>query len=162
MAIQLLDKFPDQSVKAHQQKTRSKKLAVTAVILLTCIIVVSSLLVTLYQTQSNFNVTYWKQENGAGPYSNPNTIQYLFNVTGTQETFQLATSDVINHALASYVNKYPFETFTTSNGISVPAWSSEYVHNGQFTFTLFLQNTLTSAQLKSLTQDLKTALKTTQ
>jgi len=162
LAVQLLDKFPEKALQTRSVKMKRKRIAVEVALVIVCVIAVSLLLVSLQPKQPSFDVTYWKQETGSGPYSNPNAIQYRFNVTGTHETFQFATGIAIDNALAPYVNRYPFETITFSNGTTVPGWSSEYVHNGQFTFTLFLQRTLTDAQLKSLTQDLKEALKSTQ
>jgi hypothetical protein len=111
-------------------------------------------------SQSSFNVTYWKQQPDLS--SNPHNILYLFNVTGTHEHFQLATSDAISHALEPYINKYSIVTKTDQDGSTYPSWSSGYLDNGQFTFTLSVKNGLTSAQVNSLTQDLKEALKSTQ
>jgi hypothetical protein len=160
LAVQLLDEFPEKTLQAREQKAKSKKLAVAAMLLLVCIIAVSSLLISMQLSQSSFNVTYWKQE--ADLSSNPHNILYLFNVTGTHEYFQLATSDAINDALTPYINKYSIVTKTAQNGSTYPSWSSGNVGNGQFTFTLSVKNELTSAQVNSLTQDLKEALKSTQ
>ncbi len=160
LAFQLLSEFPEKAVQTQGQKKKRKKLVAAAVLLLIGIIAVSSLLIIMQPTQSSFNVVYWKQQ--PDPSGNPNHLQYLFNVTGTHETFQLATYDKINPALAPLVNKYPFITMIGGDGTTIPAWTSEYVGNGQFTFTLPLTTPLTSAQLKTLTQDLKDALKSIQ
>ncbi len=161
LAVQLLDAFPEKAVRKRGQKKTSKKLIAAALALLVGIIVMASLLITmsLQTTQPAFDVTYWKQQPESSNFSN---FQYFFNVTGSHESFKLATSQAINQALSPYAYKYPFVLQTTSDGITYPYWTSSYVHNGQFSFTLLLQSPLTDAKLSSLTQDLKNALKSTQ
>ena len=160
LAVQLLDEFPEKAVQTRGQKPRSKKLVAAAILLLVGIVAVSSLLVSMQLSQLSFNVTYWKQEPDSA--SNLQDILYVFNVTGTHETFQLATYDAINHALAPYIDKYSIVTITAQDGSIYPSWSSGYVGNWQFTFTLSVKTGLTSDQLNSLTQVLKQALKSTQ
>lgn len=160
LAVQLLSEFAEKAVQIYEQKKKSKKLAVTAILLMVGIIVVSSLLISMQLSQSNFNVTYWQQHPDLS--SSPQNFLYLFNVTGTQENFRLATSDAINHALEPYISKYSIATKTAQDGSTYPSWSSGYIGKGQFTFTLSVQNELTSAQVDALTQDLKDALKSTQ
>jgi hypothetical protein len=163
LALRLLDEFPEKTLQIQRVKNKNKKLIIAAVVLLIGIVAVSSLLISMQLTQSNsqssLNVTYWKQQ--PDPLY-PNDIQYAFNVTGTHETFQLATSDAINHALAPYANKYPFAAITIGDKTLIPFWTTTYVGKGQFTFGLTLNSALSDAQVKSLTQDLKVALKSTQ
>jgi hypothetical protein len=157
LAVQLLYEFPEKTVQIHGKKPENKKLIATAVMLFIGIIAISSLLVVMQRNQPSFDVMYWKQEPNQS-FNSYNSI-YLFNVTGTRETFQLAPSGSINFALAPLVNKYPFANITNADGITFPLWTSEYVHNGDFIFTLSFQAKLTNAQLKSITQDLMQALK---
>lgn len=159
LAVRLIDEFPEKTLQTGRKKSKNKKLAIAAVVLFVGVIAVSALLISMQLSQSNFNVTYWKQQ--PDPlYSND--IQYVFNITGTHETFQFATSDAINNSLTPYVNKYPFAPITIGNRTIIPFWTSTYVGKGQFTFGLTLKSSLSDAQVKSLTNDLKVALKSTQ
>jgi hypothetical protein len=160
LAVQLLDEFPEKPYQPREQKPKNKKLVATAVILLASIVAISAFLVIMQSPQASFNVTYWKQQTDQSFNSYNGT--YLFNATGTHETFQLAPSGEINQALATYVSKYPFVIITDTGGIEHPLWTCEYIHDGNFVFTLFFQSALPDAQLKSLTQDLTQALKNTQ
>jgi len=117
LAVRLINEFPEKTLQIGKKKSKNKKLAVTAVILLVGIIAVSALLINMQLPQSNFNVTYWKQQ--PDPlYSND--IQYIFNITGTHETFQFAASNAINNALEPYVNKYPFAPITIGDRTIIP------------------------------------------
>jgi len=155
LAVQLLNEFPEKTFHANRQKRKTKKLFVTAALLLMGIIAVSSLLIFTQPVQPNTIITYWKQQ--PDQTSDNRDIQVLFNITVTNETFQLATSDAINRALVPCINKYPFIMMTGADRTLYPSWNSTHVHNGQFVFTLFLQNSLNETQIHLLTQDLKQA-----
>ena len=159
LAVRLIDEFPEKTLQIDRKKNKKKKLAIVAVILFAGIIAISAMLISIQLSQYNFNVTYWKQQ--PDPLYSYD-IQYVFNITGTHETFQLATSNAINNALAPYVNKYPFAPITIGNRTIIPFWTSTYVGKGQFTLGLTLKSSLSDAQVKSLTHDLKVALKSTQ
>jgi hypothetical protein len=105
-------------------------------------------------------VTYLRQQPGVHS-GVANGTDYIFNVTGSRESFQLSTSEAIDQALAPLIGKYPFITMTSPGGITVPYWTSQYAGNGQFTFTLLLKSELTTDQIQALTQDLSNALKNT-
>jgi hypothetical protein len=100
-------------------------------------------------------VTFWKQQAvlaGTG-------VDFVFNITGTREAFEFAPADTINQAVAPLVGKYPFVTIVTSDGLTIPFWMIQYVHSGQFSFSLRIKSQLTDEQLQSLTQDLTNAFK---
>ena len=161
LALQLLDKFPEEKPHTKKQKSRLKKLTLAAAMLLVGIIVVSSLLIiTVQPKHEGFNVTYWKQQpDQLIPQSND--IQYVFNITGADNYIQLASSEALDSLLAPLVEKYSVATMTINNQ-TFPAWASETLGNGKFIFELTLKSSLSGAQLQSLTIDLKQALKTTQ
>ncbi|MGA2681966.1 MAG: winged helix-turn-helix domain-containing protein [Candidatus Bathyarchaeia archaeon] len=161
LAVQLLDEFPEEKPRAKQQKSRMKKLTLAAILLLVGIIIVSSvLIITVQPKKEGFNVTYWKQQpDQLIPQSN--YIQYVFNITGADNSFQLASSETLDSLLSPLVTKYPMATMTL-NKSTFPAWSCGTLGNGKFIFALTLKISLSGAQLQSLTQDLKQALKTTQ
>jgi len=155
LAVQLLNEFPEKPFQMNGQKRKSKKLLVTAALLLIGIIAASALLVLTQPTPPSVSITYWKQQ--PDQISNNSDIQFLFNATVTKESFQLASSDAINYALAPYINRYPFVVMSGADKTLYPLWTSTYVHKGQFVFSLFLQSPLNETQLISLTQDLKQA-----
>jgi len=161
LAVQLLDQFIEEKPRTKQQKSRVKKLTLVAALLLVGIILVSSLLIITSQPKhEGLNVTYWKQQpDQLLPQSND--IQYVFNITGADNSIQLASSETLDSLLAPLVEKYPVATMTLNNQ-TFPAWASEALGNGKFIFELTLKNSLSTAQLQFLTQDLKLALKTTQ
>jgi len=162
LAVQLLDQFLEEKPRTKQQKSRVKKLTLVATVLFVAIIVASSLLliITLQPKHEGFNVTYWKQQpDQLLPQSND--IQYVFNITGADNSIQLASSETLDSLLAPLVEKYPVATMTLDNQ-TFPAWASEALGNGKFIFELTLKNSLSTAQLQSLTQNLKLSLKTTQ
>ena len=161
LAVQLLDKFPEEKPRTQKQKSRMKKLTVAAVLLLVAIIVVSSLLIiTLQPKQEGFNVTYWKQQPDQ-LIPNSSDIQYVFNITGADNSIQLASSQTLDNLLAPLTTKYPVANMTMG-GSTFPAWACETLGNGKFIFDLTLKSSLSAAQLRLLTLDLKQTLKTTQ
>ena len=116
-------------------------------------------LTALYnQLNPSFMVTFWKTQ-PAPDIGLGTGIYYVFNVSGTRESFQFASSDAIDQVLAPLFGKYPFVTMTTPGGVTVPFWTSGYVGNGQFQFNLSLKTELNIGQLQSLIQDVSNALK---
>ncbi len=160
LAVQLLDKFNEEKPQTKKHKSREKKLAVAAVLILVAIVAVASLLIIMQPKPEGFTVTYWRQQPDQ-LIPNSNDIQYVFNITGADNSIQLASSQTLDSLLAPLTTKYPVANMTLG-GSTFPAWASETLGNGKFIFDLTLKNSLSSGQLDSLTHDLKQALKTTQ
>jgi hypothetical protein len=161
LAVQLIDNFPKRGTRTTVPKKKTRKLLATAILLLACIVAVSLLLIILAPPASSpsLSVVYWRQQPDE---LHPDAVGYAFNVTGSSETSTLVPTTAMNHALAPYVNSYPFVTMTAPDGTIIPFWTSQYIHNGQFVVTVSLQNPLTDPQLASLTQNLKQALQSIQ
>ena len=102
LAVQLLDQFLEEKPRTKQQKSRVKKLTLVATVLFVAIMVASSLLIiTLQPKHEGFNVTYWKQQpDQLLPQSND--IQYVFNITGADNSIQLASSETLDSLLAPH------------------------------------------------------------
>jgi hypothetical protein len=100
-------------------------------------------------------VAFWKQQ----PVQAGTGVDYVFNITGTRETFEFGPRDVINQGLATLLGKYPFVTIVTSEGLTAPFWMSQYLNSGKFGFSLRIESQLTTEQLQALTQDLTAIFK---